>query len=101
MIICDVATVETTDAPARFAEPALRSSKVAIVGFGSETLGEAPFDDPDCEIWILNMLHGVVPRWDRLFELHDRATVEQDFAGTAAAQRVRWLTPGEATTIEV
>lgn len=61
-----------------FTDPPLRSSKIAICGFGSETLGEAPFDDPDCEIWILNMLHSNVPRWDRLFELHDRATVEQE-----------------------
>jgi hypothetical protein len=56
----------------------LRSSKVAIVGFASETMGLAPYEDPDCEIWILNMLHGHVPRWDRLWELHDRATIEQE-----------------------
>lgn len=61
-------------------DPPLRSSKVAIVGFASESMGDAPFDDPDYEIWILNMLHAHVPRWDRLWELHDRATLEQETA---------------------
>jgi hypothetical protein len=61
-------------------DPPLRSSQVAIVGFADETRGEAPFEDPDCEIWILNMLHAHVPRWDRLFELHDRATIEAESA---------------------
>lgn len=53
----------------------LRSSKVAIVGFASETMGYAPFEDPDCEIWILNMLHAHVPRWDRRWEMHSRETL--------------------------
>jgi hypothetical protein len=61
-------------------DPPLKTSKVAIVGFATETMGEAPFEDPDCEIWILNMLHAHVPRWDRLFELHDRVTLEQETA---------------------
>jgi hypothetical protein len=61
-----------------FPDPPLRSSKVAIVGFASETMGFAPYDDPDCEIWILNMLHAHVPRWDRLWELHDMATLAQE-----------------------
>lgn len=69
---------ERYDVAASFADPPLRSSRIAICGFGSETLSEAPFDDPDVEVWVLNMLHSGVPRWDRLFELHDRATVENE-----------------------
>lgn len=64
--------------------PPLRSSKVAIVGFATESMADAPFDDPAYEIWILNMLHAHVPRWDRLWELHDMATLEQE---TAELQR--------------
>lgn len=62
----------------------LRTSKVAIVGFATESMADAPFDDPAYEIWILNMLHASVPRWDRLWELHDMATLEQE---TAELQR--------------
>jgi len=71
-------TVMTTAAAAAFVDPPVRTKRIAIVGFGSETMNEAPWEDAGCEIWILNMLHGAVPRWDRLFELHDRATVEQE-----------------------
>lgn len=67
----------TPHAPALL-DPPLRSSKVAIVGFATETMGLAPFEDPECEIWILNMLHAIVPRWDRLWELHDRACIDQE-----------------------
>ena len=79
-------------------EPPLRTSKIAIVGFATETMGEAPFDDPDVEIWILNMLHAHVPRWDRLWELHDRETLTQetkelkknmDHLGTLQAETTR------------
>lgn len=83
--------------PPFFLEP-LRSGKVAIVGFATETMGYAPYEDEDCEIWILNMLHGHVPRWDRLWELHDLACLEQetkelkremDHLGTLRAERQR------------
>lgn len=63
-----------------YVAPPLRSSRIAIVGFATETMGEAPYDDPTCEIWILNMLHAHVPRWDRLWEMHDRVTLEVETA---------------------
>jgi hypothetical protein len=62
--------------PSEFSDPPLRTSKIAIVGFATETMKEAPFDDPAYEIWILNMLHSHVPRWDRLWEMHDRVTLD-------------------------
>lgn len=73
-------------APAAFPfDPPLRSSRIAIVGFATESRGEAPYDDPDCEIWGLNMCegwmllaNGAPRRLDRLWELHDRATIEQE-----------------------
>lgn len=37
----------------------------------------APFDDPSFEIWGLNDLYEVIPRWDRWFELHDRVWLEK------------------------
>lgn len=60
-------------APATDDHPAIRQSqrkKVAIVGFAESHRHEAPFDDPDCEIWILNQLYRHVPRADRHFEIH-------------------------------
>lgn len=62
----------------RIVDPPLRSSKVAIVGFATESIAATPWEDTDCEVWILNMLHHHVPRWDRLWEMHDRACVEQE-----------------------
>lgn len=61
---------------AAWPNPPLKSSKVAIIGFATESMGDAPWEDPEYEVWILNMLHAHVPRWDRLFELHDRVTLE-------------------------
>lgn len=47
--------------------------KVALIGKAPDSLGLAPYDKPDWEIWILNTLGFLkeVPRWDRQFELHD------------------------------
>src|SRR5437868_15140688 len=80
LMLADRPEVDGVAAAPAWPDPPLRSSQVAIVGFADETRGEAPFEDPDTEIWILNMLHAQVPRWDRLFELHDRATIEAESA---------------------
>jgi hypothetical protein len=59
-------------------DPPLRTSKVIIAGFATETMLQAPYDDPSFEVWGLNMIHAHLPRWDRLWELHDMATLEQE-----------------------
>lgn len=43
--------------------------KVAIVGT-ADTMHLAPYNDPSYEIWVCNDMYKVVPRFDRLFELH-------------------------------
>jgi len=48
-----------------------KKKKVAIVGFAG-TRDEAPFNDPDYEIWTVNNLHNFVPRQDRIFQIHQR-----------------------------
>ena len=45
--------------------------KVAIVGF-AHSRDQAPFNDPEFEIWTVNHLHVFVPRQDRVFQLHQR-----------------------------
>ena len=47
--------------------------KIALIGKAPDSLKLAPYDDPECEVWILNTLGYLkeVPRWDRQFELHD------------------------------
>lgn len=65
------ATVQTQEAPPE------RRTKVAILGF-TETWRLAPFQDPDFEIWGLNELYMFIPRWDRWFEIHDRAIYQND-----------------------
>lgn len=44
--------------------------KIAIIGF-TNTKDDAPWDDPDWEVWICNDLHKICPdKWDRLYDLH-------------------------------
>jgi hypothetical protein len=55
--------------------PTRTKDKVAIVGFADGHRDQAPFDNPDYEIWGLNRLHSAMPdkRWTRWFEIHDIA----------------------------
>ena len=59
--------------PASPVQPSQPPRKIAILGKAPSSLPEAPFDDMDWEIWILNTAGyaNEVPRWDRQFELHD------------------------------
>jgi len=95
----DVQYRATTMAAPRWPDPPLRSSRVAIIGFATESRYEAPYDDPDCEIWGLNMCEGWMlladnapKRLDRLWELHDRATLEQESTEQArSVDHLAWL----------
>lgn len=66
-------SLKTTPA---LSDPPLAAKKVAIVGFAESSRYEAPWHDPEFEIWGLNMAHAWMPTWHRLFEMHDRATLE-------------------------
>lgn len=46
-------------------------NKVAIIGMHARTRDDAPYKSKDFEIWISNEMHGYVPRFDVLFEVHD------------------------------
>lgn len=48
---------------------AKKLKKLAIVGC-AETKVQAPFNDPEYEIWGMNNLYGFIPRWTRWFEIH-------------------------------
>ena len=64
-----------------FAEPPLRCRRIAIVGY-AETCWppEHVWADQTIERWTLNHGHNIDPRWDRLFEFHDRAVIEAESA---------------------
>jgi hypothetical protein len=51
--------------------------KVAILGF-TDSIKQAPFDDLSWEIWGLNELYLMIPRWTRWFEIHSREVYEAD-----------------------
>lgn len=53
-----------------------KRTKIAVVGFASNTRDEAPFKDTSWEIWGLNNLWNFLPRWDRWFEMHDPSQVQ-------------------------
>lgn len=46
-------------------------SRCAIMGFASSSRDLAPFNDPTWDIYILNELYNMVPRWDVAFEMHN------------------------------
>ncbi len=52
-----------------------RRTKVAIVGF-TPTRDQAPYPNPDFEIWALNDLFEAIPRVDRLFQIHSRQSID-------------------------
>ena len=43
--------------------------KVAIVGY-APSWKDAPYKDKDTEIWIMNDMYDIAPRFDRLFDIH-------------------------------
>jgi len=52
-----------------FKTTAKKLKKVALVGY-APSWKDAPFNDPDIEIWIMNDMYDFAPRWDRLFDIH-------------------------------
>jgi len=54
------------------------AKRCAIVGFASSSRNLAPFGDPTIEIWGMNSLYALVPRMDRLFEIHPRSHFRKD-----------------------
>ncbi len=45
--------------------------KAAIVGTAPSSRDLAPFTDESWEIWGVSNIYGIIPKWDRWFELHD------------------------------
>ena len=73
----------------------VKKEKVAIVGFAG-TRDEAPYNDPEYEIWTVNNLHNFVPRQDRIFQLHQRwewqpAPGEPRYHGVDTEKHVKYL----------
>ncbi len=64
------------------------SRKVAVVGFARGTRHQAPFFDPNVEIWGLNELYLHLPRFSRWFQMHDRKTFEGGFRDE---EHFKWL----------
>lgn len=54
------------------------AKKVAICGFASSSRNAAPFADTSFEIWGLNSLYALIPRWSRWFEIHPKAHFMKD-----------------------
>ena len=59
------------------AEKVKKKKKLAIVGFAG-TRDDAPYNDPEFEIWTVNNLYRFVPRQDVIFELHTREQIDAE-----------------------
>ncbi|MFW6089912.1 MAG: hypothetical protein ACODAB_09170 [Gemmatimonadota bacterium] len=46
------------------------AKNIAIVGTAPPHWRDAPYDDPEWEVWSLSRNYERLPRWDRWFELH-------------------------------
>lgn len=70
-------------------EPQKRTKKIAIVGKAPSTIADAPYNDPEWEIWGLSdlILHKACVRWSRWFELHDPEGWHPD---DACPRRQKW-----------
>ena len=80
-IVNPVAVQDTPVVLKQSIEVKKRTNKVAIVGFAESSFFMAPYDNPDeWEIWGLNELYMRIPRWDRWFQLHNRAVFVDDFS---------------------
>lgn len=70
--------------------------KVAVVGFASSSRNLAPFQDPTWEVWGLNSLYALIPRFSRWFEIHPREYVMKDLGRAelqaAGVDHYEWLT---------
>ena len=63
--------------------------KVAIVGSAETSRHLAPYDDPSWEVWTLNDMCLVAPRFDRHFEVHSLRILERDKEGLAG--QLEWM----------
>lgn len=54
------------------------AKRCAIVGFASSSRNLAPFADESIEIWGMNSLYALVPRLNRLYEIHPRSHFRKD-----------------------
>ena len=54
-----------------------KKKKLAIVGFALSR-DQAPFADPEFEIWTVNNLYRFVPRQDAIFEIHTREQIDAE-----------------------
>jgi hypothetical protein len=54
---------------------AKKRTRVAIVGF-TPSRDQAPYKNPDYEIWALNDLFEAIPRADRIFQIHSRQSID-------------------------
>lgn len=50
--------------------------KIAIIGTTSSLI-DAPYKDPEWEIWGLNGAYQAIPRWDRWFDMHSIDTLKK------------------------
>lgn len=73
-----------------------KKDRIAIVGMSPLTRDQAPFRDKSFEIWALNEMYQYIPRFDVLFEIHDRwwfQSTKRD------PQHYQWLKENKRTPI--
>ena len=56
----------------------IKKRKIAMIGTAS-SWKDAPYNDKDWEIWALNGLSAVIPRFDRYFNVHNYNLIEEQY----------------------
>ena len=73
--------------------------RVALIGF-AESWKEAPWNDENVEVWILNEFWKYAPRWDRCFEIHDAETLgvtKRNLEEGEMKRHLEWLSQNHGT----
>ncbi len=65
-----------------------KTNRVSIVGMAPGSCNDAPFNEPDVEIWTVNEGYRMFPRVTRLFEIHNRKYLTQKIRNP---QHLQWL----------
>jgi len=71
----------------------MKNTKLAIVGFSPSSREEAPYDNPEYDIWTMNRAWAQpwMKRWDALFELHPLTYIRSSTTYNSEREHYDWL----------
>ena len=77
------------------------NKKLAIIGFSPSSREQAPFDDPEYDIWTMNRAWAQpwMKRWDAMFELHPLTYIQSNLTYNPDREHYEWILQPHGKTI--